>query len=116
MQENEPLLKIKFDGLSIGSGKIPVEHLIKFLSNMTKVMNRTGRVLLGDDESVHRGRQPRNISEEVALEMVLLTHGSPSTVLGFERCQSQISLPGYGLGAGNHQKGHIRTQRSPGIW
>ena len=98
MNKHEPLLKIRFDGVSIGPGKIPVAHLIKFLSNMSKALQRTGRVLLGDAESVHRGRQPRNVSEELALELVLLTHGSPATILGFERQQGQMVLPGMELG------------------
>lgn len=98
MNKNEPLLKIRFDGASIGPGRIPVAHLIKFLSNMNKAFQRTGRILLGETESIHRGRQPRNVSEEVALELVLLTPGSPATILGFERLQGQMVLPGMELG------------------
>ena len=60
MNEHEPVLKIRFDGVSIVPGKIPVAHLIKFLSNMSKAFQRTGRVLLGDAESVHRGRQKKH--------------------------------------------------------
>jgi hypothetical protein len=94
----EPLLKIRFDGPAIGPGKIPVSHLLRFLANLNKALQRTGRVLLGDSESVHRGPQPRSIKEEVALDLVLLTHGSPATVLGFERKQIQSALPGMDSG------------------
>lgn len=94
---NSPLLKIRFDGQAVGPGKIPVAHLLRFLTNMNKALQRTGRVLTGDAESVRRGPQPHSIKEEVALDLVLLTHGSPAAVLGFERRQTQ-ALPGMDLG------------------
>lgn len=98
MSEHEPFLTIRFDGKAVGPGRIPVQHLIRFLANLNKVLHRTGMVLLGEAESVRRGRQPRNIKEEMALDLVLLTHGSPAAVLGFERCQTQRSLPGVDFG------------------
>jgi len=98
MNTKEPLLKIRFDGKAVGPGRIPVTHLLRFLSNLNKAFQRTGRVLLGEVESVRRGPQPRNIKDELALDMVLLTHGSPSAVLGFERRQDQKALPGMDLG------------------
>ena len=88
----EPLLKIRLDGDSIGPGRIPVPHLISFLSDMMKALQRTGRVLQGDAESRCRGQMPKAIKEEVSLELVLLTHGSPSVVLGFERSQPDFDL------------------------
>lgn len=69
-------------------------HLLRFLTNMTKALQRTGRVLAGDAESVRRGPQPRSVKEEVALELVLLMHGSPAAVLGFERRQTQTMFAG----------------------
>lgn len=98
MNENDPLLKIRFDGKAVGSGKIPVTHLLRFLTNMNKALYRTGRVLTGEAESVRRGPQSRSIKEEVALDLTLLTHGSPSVVLGFERQQSEPALPGMDRG------------------
>ncbi len=98
MPDKEPLLKVRFDGEAVGPGKIPVAHLLRFLDNLGKALQRTGRVLAGEAESVRRGPQPRSIKEEVALDLVLLTHGSPSAVLGFERRQTEASLPGVDLG------------------
>lgn len=98
MNSNEPLLKIRFDGEAVGPGRIPVAHLLSFLANMNKALQRTGRVLTGDAESVRRGRQPHSIKEEVALDLTLLTHGSPAAVLGFERRQTGAALPGMDLG------------------
>ena len=94
MTNNEPLLKIRFDGEAVGPGKIPVSHLLRFLSNLNKALQRTGRVLQGESESVRRGPQLRSIKDEVALDLVLLTEGSPAAVLGFERRQTAPSFPG----------------------
>jgi len=92
MNQDSPLLKVRFDGDAVGPGEISVAHLLRFLTNMNKALQRTGHVLTGEQESVRKGRQPRNIKEEVALDLVLLTHGSPSAVLGFER-RSEAKFP-----------------------
>lgn len=94
MNLKDPFLKIRFDGQSVGPGRIPVELLLRFLSNFNKVLQRTGRVLQGDADSVRRGAPSRDVKSEVALDLVLLTEGSPSAVLGFERKQLQQFLPG----------------------
>lgn len=70
MTQNSPLLRIQFDGDAVGPSKIPVSHLLRFLANMNKALQRTGRVLAGDSESVRRGPQPRSIKEEVAFSSV----------------------------------------------
>jgi len=85
MNAQEPLLKIRFEGEAVGPGKIRVSHLLRFLINFNKALDRTGRVLAGKSESVRQGRPPRGIKDEVALDLVLLTEGSPAAVLGFER-------------------------------
>ena len=92
MNEDNPLLKIRFDGDAVGPGKIPVSHLLRFLSNLNKALQRTGRVLQGDADSVRRGQPPHNIKEEVELDLVSLTPGSSAAVLGFERRQKSLSL------------------------
>jgi hypothetical protein len=98
MKDDDPLLKIRFDGEAVGPGRIPVTHLLSFLANMNKALQRTGRVLAGEAESVRRGPQLRSIKEEIALDLVLLTHGSPAAVLGFERRQTDAALPGMDIG------------------
>lgn len=98
MKEDDPLLKIRFDGEAVGPGRIPVTHLLTFLANMNKALQRTGRVLAGEAESLRRGPQPRGIKEEIALDLVLLTHGSPAAVLGFERRQADAAFPGMDMG------------------
>jgi hypothetical protein len=98
MKEDDPLLKIRFDGEAVGPGRIPVTHLLTFLANMNKALQRTGRVLIGDAESLRRGPHPRGIKEEIALDLVLLTHGSPAAVLGFERRQTDAAFPSMDMG------------------
>ncbi len=66
MKNNDPLLKIRFDGKAIGTGKIPVSHLLLFLTNWNKALQRTGRVL--------HGQQSRNIKNEMSLDLVLLSN------------------------------------------
>lgn len=91
MDTQEPLLKIQFDGEAVGPGRIPVSHLIRFLSCLNKTLQRTGRVLGGD--SAGQGRTLKSVKAEVALDLVLLTQGSPAAVLGFERRKDAASLP-----------------------
>jgi hypothetical protein len=47
---------------------------------------------------VRRGRQPDSIKDELALDLVLLTPGSPATVLGFERRRGQTAFPAMDFG------------------
>ncbi len=98
MNEYNPLIKIQFDGEALGSGRIAVSHLLRFLKNFTKVLHLTGRVMAGEENKIHRGPQPINIKDEVALDLVLLTHGSPSAVLGFERRQIQTQIDDCDIG------------------
>lgn len=98
MNTESHLLTIRFDGNAIGSARIPVAHLLKFLANFNKALQRTGRVLQGQAESVRRGQAPSNIRSEVDLDLVMLTHGSPAAVLGFERRITSPSFPDLDLG------------------
>ena len=93
MHTGEPLLKVRFDGTSIGASRIPVAHLLKFLGNMNKAFQRTGRVLKGAGESTKQGRPSQQTMEGIDLDLVLLTEGSPAAVLGFERRQNEAFLP-----------------------
>ena len=84
MNEYDPMLKIRFDGAAVREGRISVSHLLSFLGGFNKVLQRTARVLLGEANSVRGGPVPRGIREEVEFDLVLLTHGSPATVIGLE--------------------------------
>jgi len=93
VNKNEPLLRIQFDGEAVGAARIPVTHLLRFLGNLTKALQRSGRVLQGEGDSVRRGPQPASIKDEIALDLTELSHGSPSVVLGLDRTRSNPDLP-----------------------
>ena len=98
MNEQRPLLEVRFDGEAIGPGEIPVSHLLRFLASLNKALQRIGRVLQGQAESRQRGRLPRSIGGEVEFNLISLEEGSPAAVLGFERRQMAPGLPDLDLG------------------
>ncbi|MCW5200582.1 hypothetical protein VU07_02015 [Desulfobulbus sp. F4] len=109
MNNNDPLLKVRFDGTAIGTGRIPATHLRSFIDSLEKALVRTGRILTGDSTSLHRGAQSNKIKDEIELDLVLLTHGSPAAVLGFERRKMHqplrsSSLPGIDFGLNIFEK------------
>jgi len=96
--EYVPFLQARLAGEAIGAGRIPVSHLVVLLKDLNKAFHRSALVMVGETDSVRPGAQPRSIKDEIALDLVLLTHGSQTAVLGFERRQAQQSLPGMGMG------------------
>ncbi|RLB95280.1 MAG: hypothetical protein DRH50_04645 [Deltaproteobacteria bacterium] len=95
MQEHENLLSIRLDGKAVGPGRISVSHLLRLLSQLNKVLIRSGQVLKGEADSLRKGPKEKQLKDIVALDLVKLTHGSPAVVLGLERkCPLQYSLPG----------------------
>ncbi len=93
MNTKEPLLKIRFDGQAVGPGRISVAHLLRFLGNFNKALQRVGRVLQGKADSIRRGAPSLDMKNELALDLVLLTEGSPAAVLGFEKRQLEQFFP-----------------------
>lgn len=94
----EHFFTISLSGKLIGPGRVPVSLLMRLLHEFNKALHRTGMVLLGEAESIKRGPRQRSIRDEIALDLVLLTHGSPETVLGFERSPGQQSFDGIDFG------------------
>jgi len=92
MQKHEPLLLIRLEGEAIGAGRVAVDHLLRLLTSMNKAFLRCGQVLEGGADSLRRGPRRKALKDEIALELVQLTPGSPATVLGFERHQTQQKL------------------------
>ena len=92
MNNYDPLLKIRFDGTAVGPGRISVLHLLRFLNGFNQVLQRTARVLLGEADSVRQGPAPREIREEIELDLVQLTHGSPATIIGLDRSKKNQSF------------------------
>jgi hypothetical protein len=57
-----------------------------------------GRVLLGEIDSVRKGRVQRSIKDETELDFVKISHGSPETVLRLERSPGQQAIEGIDFG------------------
>lgn len=95
MNENRHFLIIRLSGRA---GRIPVSQLLRLFSELNKVLNRVGRVLLGEIDSVRKGRVQRSIKDETALDLVKISHGSPETVLGLERLSGQQAIEGIDFG------------------
>ncbi len=98
MSKHRHFFEIFLKGKSIGTSRIPVSHLLLLLFELNKVLNRVGRVLQGQGESIRRGPTQKSIKDEIGLDLVELTHGSPDTVLGFERPSGQQAFEGLDFG------------------
>lgn len=92
--ENQPLLLIRIEGQAIGEGRIGVSHLLRLLTQLNKILMRSGQVLRGEAFSLRKGPKEKQVKEVIALELVKLTHGSPAVLLGFDRQQEDKYLPG----------------------
>jgi hypothetical protein len=91
-------LSIRIEGKSVGSGRISVSHLLQLMSQFNKTLHRCGMVLMGQAESLRKGPTQKSIKDEIALDLIEITHGSPATLLGFERSSDQQSLEGMDFG------------------
>jgi len=100
MRESNPkhFLQITLSGEKIGPGRIPVNHLLRLLYQFNKALHRSAMVLLGEADSVRRGPRQRSIKDEISLDLVSLSHGSPKTILGFERSRAQQAFDSMDFG------------------
>lgn len=85
MNEKASLLTLILEGESIRSGRIPVSQLLELLSGLQKVFYRTGQVLLGEGDSIRKGPKSKQLKQLLELDLIEVTHGSPSTLLRFDR-------------------------------
>ena len=93
MSKPGPLLEIRFAGQAIDRGRVPVTHLVSFLTSWRKVLQRTGRVLRGEARSVRRGQPPQDLKAELEFDTVSLTGESKAAILGLERRLENTSFP-----------------------
>lgn len=98
MKINDHFLSIRLEGKSIGSGRIPALSLLHLISQFNKSLHRAGMVLMGQADSIRKGPPQKSIKEDISLDMVEITHGSPATLLGFERSSKQQTLEGMDFG------------------
>jgi hypothetical protein len=91
----QELLSIRLEGEAIGEGRIGVPQLLRLLTQLNKVLLRSGQVLRGEVDSLRRGPKEKQLKDLIAFDLVKLAPGSPAVVLGFEhRHQPDTYLPG----------------------
>ena len=98
VNEDRHFLTIRLSGKTVRAGRVPVSQLLLLLSELNKVLTRVGRVLLGEIDSLRKGRVQRSIKDETAMDLVKIAHGSPETVLGLERSSGQQAIEGLDFG------------------
>jgi hypothetical protein len=89
---------VRLAGPSIVPGRIPVPHLLRLLNELSKMINRVGRVINSEVERMRKGRVQQSIKDLTALDLVEVTHGSPAVVLGLERSCRQEVMEGIDFG------------------
>lgn len=91
MNDKNLLLALILEGRPVHAGRIPVSQLLDLLSGIQKVFYRTGQVLFGESKSTRKGPKLKRLKQLLDIDLIEVTHGSPSTLLRFEK-RSEPSL------------------------
>jgi hypothetical protein len=89
---------MKLEGPDVKPGRIRLEDFLRLGQEMLRAVERVALVLQGSADSQRAGRRPLDIRAAISLDVVEVTHGSPSAVIRFERSDSQLSIPDADLG------------------
>ena len=89
---------IKLEGPGVKPGRIRLEDFLRLGQEMLRAVERVALVLQGSAESQRAGRRPQDIRAAISLDVVEVTHGSPSAIIRFERSDTQLSIPDTDLG------------------
>lgn len=84
---------IKLEGPDVQPGRVRLEDFLRLGREMLRAVERVALVLQGSADSQKAGRRPQDIHAAVALDLVGITHGSPSAVIHFERSAPQSTMP-----------------------
>jgi len=98
VSEKTHFFAVKLEGPDVKSGRIRLEDFLRLGQEMLRAVERVALVLQGSADSQRAGRRPLDIRAAISLDMVEITHGSPSAVVRFERSESQLSIPDADLG------------------
>ncbi|MGB9671071.1 MAG: hypothetical protein ACPLXR_07980 [Halothiobacillaceae bacterium] len=93
MNEKASLLTLILEGESILPGRLSISQLLQLLSSLEKVLYRTGSVLLGKSDSIRKGPKPKQLKQLLELDLIEVTHGSPSTLLRFDQRAEPVLIP-----------------------
>ena len=104
MIEKNPFFAMKLEGPGVKPGRVRLEDFLRLGQEMLRAVERVALVLQGSAESQRAGRRPQDIRAAVSLDVVGVTHGSPSAVIRFERSDTQLSIPDFDLGLQSFEK------------
>ena len=104
MTEKTAFFAIKLEGPDVKPGRIRLEDFLRLGQEMLRAVERVALVLQGSADSQKVGRRPQDIHAAVSLDLVEITHGSPSAVIRFERSSSQSIMPDVDLGLQAYEK------------
>jgi hypothetical protein len=102
--EKNPFFTMKLEGPGVKPGRVRLEDFLRLGQEMLRAVERVALVLQGSAESQRVGRRPQDIRSAVSLDVVEVTHGSPSAVIRFERSDTQLSIPDFDLGLQSFEK------------
>lgn len=89
---------IKLEGPDVQSSRVRLEDFLRLGQEMLRAVERVALVLQGSADSQKAGRRPQDLHAAVALDLVGITHGSPSAVIQFERSAPQSTMPSVDFG------------------
>ncbi len=98
MNKNATFFDIKVEGPNVKPGRISLEDFLRLGQEMLRAVERVALVLQGSADSQRAGRRPQDIRAAISLDIVEITHGSPSTVIRFDRSNTQLAIPDADLG------------------
>ncbi len=98
MTKKTVFFAMKLEGPDVKPGRIRLEDFLRLGQEMLRAVERVALVLQGSADSQRAGRRPQDIRAAISLDVVEVTHGSPSAVIRFERSDTQLTIPDADLG------------------
>ena len=98
MNSQNAFFSMKLEGPDIKPGHVRLVDFLRLGQEVMRAVERVALVLQGMADSHHPGRRPQDIRAAISLDVVEVTHGSPSAIIRFERSENQLSIPGADIG------------------
>lgn len=98
MSTKNAFFAVTLEGSGVKPGRVRLEDFLRIGQEILRAVERVSLVLQGSAESQRPGRRPQDIRAAISLDVVEVTHGSPSAVIRFERSDTQLSIPDTELG------------------
>src|SRR3990170_6026857 len=98
MIDKNAFFSMKLEGPGVKPGRVRLEDFLRLGQEMLRAVERVALVLQGSADSQRAGRRPQDIRAAISLDIVEITHGSPSAVIRFDRSNPQLAIPDADLG------------------